>query len=117
MYIRKRTPTDVLGDRPPLETKPLGNTKHMLECGSLLFTYMKVRQSSGKRTPRAKKMHLVGYTKSMTNRRWDPQRLQEITNSADMSFREKSARGVGHPKKGYDPFPDPGTVLSSKGRE
>ena len=55
-------------------------------------------------------MHLVGYNaKNKTYRLWDPERPHEITNSAEVSFREKSARDVGRSKAGYDPFPDPGT--------
>ena len=62
--------------------------------------------------PRAKKMHLVGYnTKNMTYRLWDPERPHEITNSAEVSFRDKSARDVGRLKAGYNPFPDPGTFF------
>ena len=57
-------------------------------------------------------MHLVGYnTKNMTYWLWDPERPHQITNSADVSFREKNARDVGRPKAGYDPFLDPGTLF------
>ena len=57
-------------------------------------------------------MHLVGYTtKHMTYRVWDPERLKAITNSGEVSFREKRARDVGRPKAGYDPFPDRSTVF------
>ena len=47
----------------------------------------------------------------MTYRLWYPERPHEITNSAEVSFREKSARDVGRPKEGYDPFSDLGTVF------
>ena len=45
MYIRNRTPTDVLGGKTPLEvweSKPLGHTgmKHMHEWGSLAFKHI-----------------------------------------------------------------------------
>ena len=57
-------------------------------------------------------MHLVGYnTKNTAYRLWDPERPHEITNSAEVSFREKSVRDVGRRKAGYDPFPDPGTLF------
>ena len=57
-------------------------------------------------------MHLVGYnTKNMTCRLWDPERPDEITNSAEVLFREKSANDVRRPKAGYNPFPDPGTLF------
>ena len=52
----------------------------------------------------------------MTYRLRDPERPHEITNSAEVSVREKSARDVGRPKAGYDPFPDEGT-LSVQGVE
>ena len=85
---------------------------HMHEWGSLAFKHIEVRHRNGKLTPRAKEMNLVGYnTKNMTYRLWDPERPHEITNSAEVSFREKSARDVGCPKAGYDPFPDPGTLF------
>ena len=74
--------------------------------------HIEVRHRHGKLTPRARNMHLVGYnTNNMTYRIRDPERPQEITNSGEVSFREKSARDVGRPKAGYDPFPDPSTVF------
>ena len=115
MYIKNRAPTNVLGGEAPLEVwenKPLRSMKHMYEWGSLAFKHMEVRHKNGKLTPRAKKMHFVGYnTKNMTYRLWDPERPHEITNSAAVSFREKSSRDVGRPEAGYDPFPDPGTLF------
>ena len=85
---------------------------HMHEWGSLAFKHIEVRHRNGKLTPRAKKMRLVGYnTKNMTYRLWDPERPHEIINSGEVSFCEKSARDVGRPKAGYDPFPDPGTLI------
>ena len=84
----------------------------MHEWGLLAFKHIELCHRNGKLTPRAKKMHLVGYnTKNMTCRLWDPGRPHELTNSAEISFREKSARDVGRPKAGYDPFPDPGTLF------
>ena len=62
VYIRNRTPTDVLGGEAPLEVyenKPLGSIKHMHEWGSLAFKHIEVRHRNGKLTPRAKKMHQV----------------------------------------------------------
>ena len=47
----------------------------------------------------------------MSYRLWDPERPHEITNSAEVSFRDKSARDVGRLKAGYNPFPDPGTFF------
>ena len=86
--------------------------KHMHAWGSLAFKHIEVRHKNGKLTLRAKKMHLVGYnTKNMTCRLWDPERPDEITNSAEVLFREKSANDVRRPKAGYDPFPDPGTLF------
>ena len=86
--------------------------KHMHEWGSLTFKHIEVRRRHGKLTPRAKKMHLVGYnTKNVTYNIWDPERMKEITNSGKVSFREKSSRDVGRPKAGYNPFPDPNTVF------
>ena len=115
MYIRNRTPTDVLGGEGPVEVyenKPLGSMKSVHEWGSLAFKHIEVLHRNGKMTPRAKKMHLVGYnTKNLTYRRWDPEQPHEITNSAEVSSREKSARNVGRPKAGYDPFPDPGNLF------
>ena len=55
---------------------------------------------------------MVDYkTKNMSYRLWDPERPHEITNSAEVSFRDKSARDVGRLKAGYNPFPDPGTFF------
>ena len=47
----------------------------------------------------------------MTHSLWDPERSHEITNSGEVSFREKSARDVGRPQVGYAPFPDPSTMF------
>ena len=109
VFIRNRTSTDVLGGEVPLavwRNKPLGSMRHAHEWGSLTFKHIEVRHRNRKLTPRAKKMHLAGYnTKNMTYRLWDPERPQEITNSAGVSFREKSARDVGHPKARHDRFP------------
>ena len=86
--------------------------KNMHEWGSLAFKHIEVPHRNGKLTPRAKQMRLVGYnTKNMTYRLWDPKHPHEISNSGKISFREKSARDVGRPKAGYDPFPDPSTVF------
>ena len=115
MYIRNRTPTDVLGGKAPLEvweSKPLGSMKHMHEWGALAFKHIEVRQRNGKLTPRAKKIYLVGYnTHNMTCRLWNPDRPYEITNSAEASIREKKVRDVVRPKVGHDPFPDSSTAF------
>ena len=55
----------------------------------------------------AKKLHLVGYnTKDNTYRLWDPADPFKITNSAEVSFREKNTHDVVRPKEGHDPFPE-----------
>ena len=76
VYIRNHTPTDVLGDKAPLEvwqSKPLGSMKHMHELGAVAFDHIKVRQIKEKLTPRTKKLHLVGYnTHNVTYRLWNP---------------------------------------------
>ena len=117
VYIRHRTPTDVLGGEAPLEVwenKPLGSIKHMHECGLLAFKHIEIRHRNGKLTPRVKKMHLVEYnTKNITYGLWDPERPYVIANSAQVMFREKSALDVGRRKAGYDPFPDPGTLCQA----
>ena len=56
VYIKNRTPTDVLGSEAPLEVwenKPPGSMKHMHEWGSLAFKHIEVRHRNGKLTPRA----------------------------------------------------------------
>ena len=77
VYIRNRTPTDILGGEAPLEVwenKPIGR-KHMHEWGLPAFKHIELCHRNGKLTPRAKKMHLVGYnTKNMTYWLWDPER-------------------------------------------
>ncbi|CAB1118547.1 unnamed protein product [Ectocarpus sp. CCAP 1310/34] len=96
IYIKNRTPTDVLDGKAPLEVwedKPLGSLKHMHEWG-------------------AKKSYMVGYnTTSKTWRLWDPAEPLKITNSAEVSFREVDARDVARPMHGSDPFPEQGQVF------
>ena len=65
---------------------------------------------------RAKKMHLVGYnTKSRSYRLWDPAEPLKVTNSAEVSFREKETRDVVSPKVGYDPLPESGRIIYQPG--
>ncbi|CAB1106814.1 unnamed protein product [Ectocarpus sp. CCAP 1310/34] len=63
IYLKNRTPTDVLGDQAPLEvwkSKPLGKVLHIHEWGSLAFKHEETRFRSSKLAARAKKMYLVG---------------------------------------------------------
>ena len=63
IYLRNRTPTEVLGGKAPLEVwevKPLGKMLHIHEWGSLAFKHEEVRARSNKLAARAKKMYLVG---------------------------------------------------------
>ena len=46
-------------------------------------------------------------TKSKTYRLWDPAEPLKITNSVELSFREKETRNVVTPRAAYDPFPEP----------
>ena len=64
IYIKNRTPTDVLDGKAPLEVwehKPLGNLPHIHEWGLLAFKRGETRFRPNKLAARAKKMHLVGY--------------------------------------------------------
>ncbi|CAB1098324.1 unnamed protein product [Ectocarpus sp. CCAP 1310/34] len=82
IYIKHRTPTDVLDGKTPLEL-----------------------------SARVKK-YMVGYnTTSKTWRLWDPAEPLKITNSAEVSFREVDARDVARPVHGSDPFPEQGQIF------
>ena len=48
-------------------------------------------------------------------RLWDPAEPLKISNSAEVSFREKETRGVFSPKVGYDPLPEPGRITYQPG--
>ena len=117
--IKNRTPTDVLDGKAPREVwedKKLGILVHMHEWGALAFKDVKARFRSNKLVTRATKLHLVGYnTKSKTYRLWDPAEPLKITNSAEVSFREKETRDVVPPKAGNDPFPEPGRIIYQPG--
>ena len=54
-------------------------------------------------------------TKNKTYRLWDPADPLKITNSAEVSFREKDTRDVPTPKAGYDPFPEPTRTICQPG--
>ena len=88
IYIKNRTPTDVLDGKAPLEVwedKPLGSMPHIHEWGSLAFKHEEARFRPNNLTARAKKMHLVGYnTKRRSYRLWDPAEPLKITNSAQV---------------------------------
>ena len=45
----------------------------------------------------------------------DPAAPLKITNSAEVSCREKETRDVVPPKAGYDPFPEPGRIIYQPG--
>ena len=61
-------------------------------------------------------MHLVGYnTKSRSYRLWDPAEPLKVTNSAEVSFREKETRDVVSPKVGDDPLPESGRIIYQPG--
>ena len=69
--------------------------QHIHEWGSLAFKHEEARFRPDKLAARAKKMHLVGYnTKSRSYRLWDPAEPLKVTNSAEVSFREKETRDV-----------------------
>ena len=64
IYLKNRTPTEVLGGKAPLEVwegKPLGKLLHIHEWGSLAFKHEETRSRSSQLAARAKKMYLVGY--------------------------------------------------------
>ena len=111
IYSKNRTPTDVLDGKAPREVwedKKLGILVHMHEWGALAFKDVKARFRSNKLVTRATKLHLVGYnTKSKTYRLWDPAEPLKITNSAEVSFREKETRDVVPPRPGMTRFPTP----------
>ena len=44
-------------------------------------------------------------------RLWDPAEPLKISNSAEVSFREKETRGVFSPKVGYGPLSEPGRII------
>eukprot|EP00752_Nemacystus_decipiens_P002677 g2503.t1 len=119
IYLKNRTPTDVLGGKAPLEvweSKPLGKMLHIHEWGSLAFKHEETRFRSNKLAARAKKMYLVGYNgRSRSYRLWDPTEPFKITNSAEVSFREKEMRDVVKPKGGKDPFPAPNMSVYQPG--
>ena len=76
------------------------------------MSILRVRQRNGKLTPRAKRMHLVGYNiHDVTYRLWNPDRPHGIIKLAEVSVREEKARDVGRPKVRHDPFPNLKTVL------
>lgn len=108
IYIKNRTPTDVLDGKAPLEVwtgEPLGNMLHIHEWGSLAFKHEEARFRHNKLAARAKKMHLVGYnSNAKTYRLWDPAVPWNITNSNEVSFRERDMRDVAKPQGGDDPF-------------
>ncbi|CAB1113561.1 unnamed protein product [Ectocarpus sp. CCAP 1310/34] len=119
IYLKNRTPTEVLGGKSPLEVwegKPLGNLLHIHEWGSMAFKHEEARFRPNKLAARAKKMYMVGYnTKGRSYRLWDPAEPSKITNSAEVSFREKEMRDVVKPKVGRDPFPVPNTTIYQPG--
>ena len=64
IYIKNRTPTDVLEGKASLdvwEDKPLGNMQHIHDWGALAFKQEKARFRPNKMAARVKKMHPVGY--------------------------------------------------------
>ncbi|CAB1099484.1 unnamed protein product [Ectocarpus sp. CCAP 1310/34] len=119
IYLKNRTPTEVLGGKAPLEVwegKPLGKMLHIHEWGSLAFKHEEVRARSNKLAARAKKMYLVGYnSKGRSYRLWDPSEPLKITNSVEVSFREKRMRDVIKPKLGQDPLPAPNSTFYRPG--
>lgn len=119
IYLKNRTPTEVLGGKAPLEVwdgKPLGKMLHIHEWGSLAFKHEEKRSRSSKLAARAKKMYLVGYNpKGRSYRLWDPAEPFKITNSAEVSFREKEMRDVVKPKVGHDPFSTPNPTIYRPG--
>ena len=61
-------------------------------------------------------MHLIGYnTKSRSYRLWDPVEPLTITNSVEVSFREKETRDVVSPKVGCDPLPESSRITYQPG--
>ena len=75
IYIKNRTPTDVLDGKAPIEVwedKPLGSLQHIHEWDALAFKHVEARFMSNKLASRAKKQHLVGYnTKNKAYWLWD----------------------------------------------
>ncbi|CAB1113759.1 unnamed protein product [Ectocarpus sp. CCAP 1310/34] len=118
IYLKNRTPTEVLGGKSPLkvcEGKPLGNLLHIHDWGSMASKHEEARFRPNKLAARAKKMYLVGYnTKGRSYRLWDVE-PSKITNSAEVSFREKEMRDVVKSKVGRDPFPVPNTTIYQPG--
>lgn len=111
IYIKNCTPTDVLGGMAPLEVwldKGLGSLQHMHEWGSVAFKHVEARFRPNKLAVRAQKIYMAGYnTNNQRWRLWDPANPLKITNSAEVSLREKDARDIVRPQAGYDPFPLP----------
>ena len=61
-------------------------------------------------------MHLIGYnTKSRSYRLWDPAEPLKITNSSEVSFREKETRDAVFPRVEYDPLSEPGKIIYQPG--
>ena len=88
----------------------------MHEWGALAFKHVEARFRSNKLASRAKKLHLVGYnTKNKTYRLLDLAEPLKITNSAEVSFREKETRDVVPPKAGCDSFPGSGRIIYKPG--
>ncbi len=110
IYILNRTPTDVLGGKAPLEVwdnKPLGSLHHIREFGSVCFKHVEAGDRPNKLAARAEKMFLVGVNpKSRSWRLWSHRDKFKITNSAEVSIREKAPRDVVPPKAGHVPLPE-----------
>ena len=118
IYLHNRTPTDVLGGKAPIEVwedKPLGNFLHIREWGTLAFKHVEQRDRAHKLAPRAVKRHLVGYNTKRIVLAVEPGGTYKITNSAEVSFREKATRDVVPSKEG--PLPEPGRIIYQPGSE
>lgn len=115
IYIKNRTPTDVLNGMVPLKVwqdKVLAILKHMHAWGLLAFKRIEAPFRPNKLDARAKKLHLVGYnTRNKTYRLWDLAEPFKVTYSAEVSFSKKKTRDVVKPRGGYDPCPEPRMIF------
>ncbi|CAB1109880.1 unnamed protein product [Ectocarpus sp. CCAP 1310/34] len=110
IYLKNRTPTEVLGGTVPHEVwqgKPLGDMSHIHEWGSVAYTHEEARFRNTKLSARATKVYHVAYnTKNRTYRLWEPAEPLKNTNFAEVSFREFETRDVIKPKEGVSNAPE-----------
>ncbi|CAB1096463.1 unnamed protein product [Ectocarpus sp. CCAP 1310/34] len=115
IYLKNRTPTEVLGGKSPLEVwegKPLGNLLHIHEWGSMAFKHEGARFRPNKLAARAKKMYLgairfLCQTRQSTNLVTSEEDAYQQVEQALLTGGVLGNIGTGNPGEiGYRP-PDP----------